>query len=230
LKDVQNGKFHDLVGEVVKIWDSNHVIDMYISDYTFNPLLYDYKDNGNVADDGRDGDPYGYTDSMKPKRNWRGPWGKHTICVALFDPHAAYVRREVKEGDFVRVHNARCFVKDNSPLQARLHEDRRHPDQVDVAKLSHQHDLYKAVITLKEEYWQARGSKGKTSGSKQEKKKKRKQKKKEEDKERDAREKETTAADGQDRVDDNPMFVEETRDKLNKKGSLFAISRKSVLC
>jgi hypothetical protein len=218
LKDIQEGKFHDLAGEVIKMYDAGNVIDMYISDYTFNPLLYDYKENGSAGGDGREGDPYGYIESVKSKRKWQGPWGKHTICVALFEPHASYARREVNEGDFVRVHNARCFVKDNAPLQARLHEDKRHPDQIDLAKLSYQHDLYRAVATLKDEYWQAKGIKGKTSGSKQEKKKK---KRKRQQEEKEAMEREAVAAgtiEQQDGAEDNPMFVEETRDKFNKKG------------
>jgi hypothetical protein len=217
VKDIEIGRFHDLAGEVIKIYDAGHVVDLYISDYTFNPLLFDYKDNNDTGA-GRDGDPYAYTDTLKQKRKWQGPWGRHTICIALFEPHASYCRREIKEGDFARIRNARCFMKDGTPLQARLHEDKRHPDQVDIAKLSHTQDVYKAVVQLKEKYWETRDSKGKTSGSRAEKKKRKKLRK--EQGEREAKEKEAAAGAEQDDMDDNPMFVEETRDKFNKKGML----------
>lgn len=216
LKDVQCDRFHDLVGEVLKIWDNGHVIDLYISDYTFNPMLFDYKENV-PNNDGRDGDPHGYADSIKPKKQWQGPYGKHTICVALFEPHASFARREIRVGDFVKARNARCHVKGGN-LQASLHEDRMHPDQVDLSKLSYTHDLYKLVNTAKEAYMESRNAKPKTSGSKQEKKKKRQ-------KDQKAKEKaaaEAAAKDVDEKAEDEEMeadglFVEDSRDKLNPK-------------
>jgi hypothetical protein len=219
LKDVQCDKFHDLAGEVLKIWDNGHVIDMYISDYTFNPLLFDYKENGG-DNDGRDGDPYNYTGTLKPKRQWQGPFGKHTICVALFEPHASFVRREITEGDFVKARNARCHVKGGN-LQASLHEDRMHPDQVDVSKLSYTHELYKLVNTAKDAYMESRNAKPKTSGPKAPKRKRQKDKKA---KEKAAAEAAARHVDAVEDVEDEPMegdglFVEDLRDKLNPKST-----------
>jgi hypothetical protein len=224
LKDIQPGKFHDLAGEVLKIWESNHVVDVYISDYTFHPQLYEYKEN-TAEGEGREGDPYNYVDSAGPKRKWKGPWGKHTICIGVFDPHASYVRREIQEGDFVRVHNARCFVKDGGNLQARLHGDYKHPDQIDVAKLPYTNHLYKEINEAKEKYWQSR--KPKNVGSRQEKKKNRRKERERLEKEKEKLKAQIAAReakggdDGDVEMGDEGLFVpEDPRDKLNPKGMI----------
>jgi hypothetical protein len=223
LKDIRPDTFHDLTGEVLKIWDAGHVVDLYISDYTFNPLLFDYKENDPAAD-GRDGDPYGYADSTRPKRKWAGPWGRHTICIGLFDPHAAYVRGNIKEGDFVRVHNARCVVRDGS-LSAKLHEDRRHPDQVDVTKLTYASPLYKEVNVQKEAYWEERRPKNVNAGSKAEKRKKKRERERLEKEKRESgqnisMEEASAGAHKENDEEEQGLFVpENSTDKINPKGN-----------
>ena len=216
LKDVKIDSFHDLAGEVVKKWDNNsHVLDLYITDYTFNAQLFDYKENGEEPTDGRDGDPYGYTNTIKPKPNWKGPWGKHTICISMWEPHASYTNREIHEGDIVKVRNARCHVK-NGRLQASLHQDRQYLDRVDVTKLSNSHELYQMVQLAKEEYW--RGKMKPKNMAKAEKKKRSKDRKRKRELE-EAEGREDEAPKKAPFAEDDSLFVPDHKDKVNPKGA-----------
>ena len=223
LKDIRVDTFHDLVGEVRKMWDQNYVIDVYITDYTFNAQLFDYKENGEEPDEGREGDPYGYTNAIKPQRQWQGPWGKHTILVSVWEPHANFVRNEIREGEIIKLSNVRCHVK-GGLLQGSLHEDRSHPDRVGASKLSYTHEQAQMVNAAKDEYWAARSEPKNMPKAQMKKEKKEKRKREKERREAEeerarkkAREQEADEAEG------DGLFVEDTKDKLNPRGNILLI-------
>lgn len=107
LKDVENEKFYNILGQVVRMFDSGgDRMTIYLSDYTANTNFYNYAWGGDGSAAGRDGDEYGYIKNKKKEdKQWPGPFGKMTIQMTLFDGHAAYVRNEVKDDQWVFLSN-----------------------------------------------------------------------------------------------------------------------------
>lgn len=176
LKDMQNGTFVSLVGEVRKIWGGMHGTQMYLTDYTSNSLLFEYKSDDGQAE-GQDGDSHGYLSNVQ-KRGWKGPFGKMTIQISLWPPHDYFVNTEVVEGDIVLVRNMHIAFQ-GKYLEGKLHTDRRFPQQVDVRKIPSSDPL---VVAMKDR--QAQYEKEKLTAenklpaqSRAEKKKKRKMRK-----------------------------------------------------
>lgn len=81
-------EFADLLGEVRRIWLDTNPIELRMTDYTENPLLFDYQDIP------QHGDPYGYV----KRAPLDCPPGKMTIRINMWDEHAAYTRELVKNG------------------------------------------------------------------------------------------------------------------------------------
>lgn len=140
VKDVQDRMFCDLVGQVVKIYPSNGVVELYITDYTSNSLLFNYA--------------WGHGDdetSTLPK--WRGPLGKHTLTVSLFPPHSYYAQGNVKEDQYVFLRNTRIKYSQDSKLEGSLHTDSRNPDRVDITIIRDTNDdRVKDLLRRKLEY------------------------------------------------------------------------------
>ncbi|QDS77248.1 hypothetical protein FKW77_003352 [Venturia effusa] len=175
LKDVQNGTYVSLVGEVRKLWGNMHGTQMYLTDYTSNSLLFDYKpDNGQAV--GQDGDDHGYLSNVQ-KRGWKGPFGKMTIQISLWPPHDSFVNTQVVEGDIVLVRNVHVAFQ-SKYLEGKLHTDRQFPQQVDVRKIPSNDPL---VVAMKDRQTKYEAQKlaaesRKPAQSKAEKKKRRKEK------------------------------------------------------
>jgi protection of telomeres protein 1 len=108
LKDIKVHNFYDLIGEVIRVYEIDGRVTMYISDYTAHSLFYN-----NVWGDGeednssmRDGDQYGYTKSRKKvQSDWPGPYGKLSLQLTIYDSHAAFIREKVKNGDWLLLKN-----------------------------------------------------------------------------------------------------------------------------
>lgn len=135
IKDIQLNIFADLVCQVVKIWDDNGIVMLYVTDYTANEHLFDYsKTPGDTGDAGRDGDAYGYAGGSKNSlpKDWKGPLGKRTLTVNLFAPHAQYALEHVKLLSFVSLQNVQ--IKANRKIAAQLEgavrTDSRYPEKV----------------------------------------------------------------------------------------------------
>lgn len=206
LKDARADKYYDLVGEVRKSYDSRNCIELYISDYTDNSLLFDYKDKVDDTTEGRDGDPNGYITSVG-KHAWPGPFGKMTIQITLWEPHADFARNNIKEGDIVYIRNALCRFR-NSFLQAGLHEDKKYHEEVNIRKLGNSNPLAKNVINRREQYYLARDKVvPQPMSNAQKKKQAKKLRKLAEAKAEQIQEREGSADD---------MFVPEARDTMNK--------------
>lgn len=140
VKDVKDQMFCDLVGQVIKTFPSNGVVELYITDYTSNGLLYNY--------------PWGHNDdetSALPK--WRGPLGKHTLTVSLFPPHSYYAQSNVVEDQYVFLRNTRIKYSQTGKLEGTLHTDRRYPDRVDITIIRDTNDdRVKDLLRRKLEY------------------------------------------------------------------------------
>ena len=136
IKDIGPKQYVDLVGEIVKFYPGMGEIDIYITDYTENSLLYLYQSPERLSKgDGRDGDVYNYT-SNQPKKQWQGPFGQMTLPVRLWYPHSDWARGNIQEGDFVFLRNVHIKYSQNEKLEGALHQDLKFPDQVDVRKLA----------------------------------------------------------------------------------------------
>ncbi|KAK8249220.1 hypothetical protein IWZ00DRAFT_321210 [Phyllosticta capitalensis] len=153
LKDcTQNNKFHDLVVEVRKIFQSSYDrCEIYVTDYTENPRFFSY--DRQPEQNGREGDIFGHLDSTLDK-NWSGPWGQHTMLVMLFEPHAAHSMRTVRQGDIVHLKNVR--IKEDpkqSKLEGVMHQDRRFPNRSDVIKPNQPDARMVELENRKRKYW-----------------------------------------------------------------------------
>lgn len=129
LKDVKDGSFHDIIGEVKKIYGPGFdMVTIYFTDYTAHAQFYNYTLPGmsDVATEGRDGDDFGYI-KAKPKdeeKDWKGPFGKMTIQLTVFDQHADFVRAKVKEGQWLRLTNVQFVRSKTGLLEGKLRGDR----------------------------------------------------------------------------------------------------------
>ena len=93
--------FANLLGEVRKLFSNDYRVELQLTDYTHHPLLYNYSIG---CDENRvEGDEFGYT--LDKKSWWPGPWGQMTIQINLWDAHASFARKDVKEGAYVFLQN-----------------------------------------------------------------------------------------------------------------------------
>jgi protection-of-telomeres protein 1 len=173
LKDIKDGTYVTLVGEVRKLWGNLHGTQMYLTDYTSNSLLFDYKSNDGQAE-GQDGDTHGYLANTQ-RRGWGGPFGRMTIQITLWPPHDSFVNIEVVEGEIVLVRNVHITFR-NKYLEGKLHTDRRFPQKVDVRKIPQADPLVLALEARKADYEDHKlAAENKRPSHKAEKKKRRKQ-------------------------------------------------------
>ena len=153
IKDVVIDVFYDVVGQVIKIFPANGCVELYISDYTSNSLLYNYEwGQGDGEALSRDGDEYGYAPRTSSRRKWPGPFGKMTLTVTLWPPHSYFAQGNVKELDFVFLRNMRVKQSRDAKLEGSLHSDRRWPDRVDITVLDKDDDRVKDVLRRKLDY------------------------------------------------------------------------------
>ncbi|KXH55053.1 telomere-binding alpha subunit central domain-containing protein [Colletotrichum salicis] len=130
LKGVRDGKFHDLIVRVVRDpYDSGDKVTLYVSDYTENSGFFHYTNKHLDAGGGRDGDPYGYTHGKTRKSDsslqWEGPFGKQTMQITCWHPHATVIRERIKKDDWVRLSNVQIKYGSNGHnLEGFLREDR----------------------------------------------------------------------------------------------------------
>ena len=157
LKKLAVDGFFDLTGQVIKIFPIGDRLELYLSDYTSNPFLFDYKY--------QDIDPL----MSDLTRKWPGPFGQRTIQVTLWRPHAGWTCANVTEHDFVMLRNVRTKYNENGTkrLEGILHTDRYNMDRVNVTKLPRDDDFVKDVLrnkrTYEEHFARQHGSKKRSS-------------------------------------------------------------------
>ena len=126
LQNVREAKFCDLIVQVIKDpWDEQDMMTMWITDYTENDKFYPYSwDGGNRSGGGEYGRNL-YTAVNGLSREWPGPFGRRSMQISCWDPHAQYIRENVKAGDWVRLLNVHIkFGRNGSNLEGFLHADR----------------------------------------------------------------------------------------------------------
>ena len=155
LKDLQVGTYSDLVGQVVKVYLAHNRVELYLTDYTTNPLLWLYEwGQDNDDESGRDGDMYNYAPRSSSTKKWPGPFGKMTLTVTLWPPHSYFAQESLKEHDFVHLRNTHIKWSKDSKIEGALHSDQRYPDRVDVTILKNNEadDRVKDVVRRKRDY------------------------------------------------------------------------------
>lgn len=125
--------FADICGQVVKKFYTDRGTELYITDYTENKEMFFYAPPEMLAQEGRDGDDYGY--AAGTKKQWPGPYGRLVLKVNTKHPHATFARDSVNEGDFVFLKNVKMkIMADGAKLEADMWPDDRNPDKVQIEK------------------------------------------------------------------------------------------------
>ena len=153
VKDVKVDTFYNLVGQVVRLYPSNDRVELYVTDYTRNCLVWDYPEPDDENGTGREGDGFNYTAGGNKK--WNGPYGTMTLTVTLWGNNAYFVQQNLKENDFVHLRNVHIKWSKDAKVEGALHTDRRYPDRIDVTVLKNVDgdDRVKDVLRRKRDYW-----------------------------------------------------------------------------
>ena len=152
IKDIKVETYYDLVGQVVKVYPHNNRVELYMTDYTSNSLLFNYEwGQDDVDGSGREGDVYNYAPRQCTTRKWPGPPGYRTLTVTLFPPHSYFAQQTLKETSFVYLRNVHVKWSKDSKIEGVLHSDRRYPDRIDIAVLdpNERDDRVKDVLRRK---------------------------------------------------------------------------------
>lgn len=151
VKDLRLDTFHDIVGQVAKLYQDNDRSELYLSDYTSSELLWNYVDPKQQIEN--EGNRW-VSDTLE-NRDWPGPWGKMTLSVTLWSPHSYFANANVKLGDFVHLRNVHVKFSRDAKMEGVLHTDRWYPDRTDVTILKNYEndDQVKDVLRRKRDYW-----------------------------------------------------------------------------
>jgi protection-of-telomeres protein 1 len=157
VKDVVVDGFYNLIVQVIKMYSLDGRMTLHVSDYTEHINNYNYhRDLNDLAAEAvaRDGDEFGYSGRSRSKtdKSWSGPWGKLTLQLTLFSPHAGYAQDNVREGDWVHVENARIKINSLGNIEAVVHTDQRYLDKITVSVLDEKDDRTKDARRRKREY------------------------------------------------------------------------------
>ncbi|RYP59754.1 hypothetical protein DL769_008422 [Monosporascus sp. CRB-8-3] len=135
LNNVQDGRFYDVIVQVVKDpFDQLDKMNFWITDYTENERFFLYSWDGANKADGVNYDQNMYTTLHNgSSRNWPGPFGKRSMQISCWEPHATFVRDNVKAGNWVRLRNLHVrFGHNSANLEGFLHADRDFSGKIQV--------------------------------------------------------------------------------------------------
>lgn len=126
LEHVREGKFYDLVVQVVREpYDLVDKATVWITDYTENETSFP------MTAGCEESDPYNYTPakttnaSQSSTSAFQGPYGKRCMQLTCFETHAAFVKRWVHQGAYVRLKNIQIKYGHNGQyLEGFLRQDR----------------------------------------------------------------------------------------------------------
>ncbi|KAJ5558969.1 hypothetical protein N7461_002941 [Penicillium sp. DV-2018c] len=157
IEAAEANKLCQLLGQVVKIntYDSEKTL-LYLTDYTENESLKNRKKPGDDGDDsGPEGDRFNFI--SRRGKDWPGPWGRLTIQVALWEPHASFARENIQTGDIVLLTYTR-IKQGQYGIEASVHEDRKYPEKIHVRKLTGGGDeRVQALMERRTAYWKIHG-------------------------------------------------------------------------
>ena len=144
IKDLQVDKFYDIVGQVVKSYANNNRLEMYVTDYTSNKLLYrhdwDKEENNN------------YSSSISKSKKWPGPYGQLTLMTTLWPPHSDFADGSIKPGHFVFMQNVHIKFDRDGKMEGAIHEDRYYRSKVLIRVLNDDDERVRNVLRRKKEY------------------------------------------------------------------------------
>ncbi|KAI0458009.1 hypothetical protein F5B21DRAFT_462564 [Xylaria acuta] len=127
LEHLVDGKFCDVIVNVVKApFEEMEKTTLWVSDYTENDSFHKFSWDGAKQLGEGHGGPYGYLDTdMHAATKWAGPFGRRSMQVTCFEPHASHVNSEVQLDQWIRIRNLRVkFGTNGLNLEGVLHEDR----------------------------------------------------------------------------------------------------------
>ncbi|KAB8343040.1 hypothetical protein FH972_022634 [Carpinus fangiana] len=116
IKDAVEGKFHDLIGQVVKIFHAGSsfhgdFVDLHLTDFTQRSGLHDY--------------------DAASARDWPGPYGRYTIKIECHEPHGSWIMNSVVPGDLLGLLNVRVkWNRDATFIEGNLFPDLRYPKKI----------------------------------------------------------------------------------------------------
>ncbi|KAI1330145.1 hypothetical protein F5Y16DRAFT_47134 [Xylariaceae sp. FL0255] len=124
LDKVIEGTFCDVIVNVVKEpYDEGEKTTMWVSDYSENDDFFKFAWDGPKQPGGRD-------NNMESSSKWTGPYGKRSIQVTCFEPHASFVNAEVHIDQWLRLRNLHIKLGNNRcNLEGVLHQDRQFGDR-----------------------------------------------------------------------------------------------------
>ncbi|KAJ3567378.1 hypothetical protein NPX13_g6788 [Xylaria arbuscula] len=125
LNKISDGKFYDVIVNVVKApFDDMGKTTLWVSDYTENDTFHKYSWDGQHTD-------------IHTTTKWAGPFGRRSMQVTCFEPHASQVKTEVQLGQWIRIRNLRIkYGRNGLNLEGVLHEDREFKrNQIEILKL-----------------------------------------------------------------------------------------------
>ncbi|OKL57574.1 hypothetical protein UA08_07010 [Talaromyces atroroseus] len=160
IKNLSMDTFVDLTVHVVKTWYQDDRVHLYVTDYTVNKSLFDYRDKSDDdadGDGGTFGDEFGFmTRNTREKRTWEGPMGRMTVQVTLWDPHSTYAKENVREDSYVALSNVRVKTdKMNGIMEGVMHTDKKFPHKLGIRILDEDDDepRFADLKKRKREYW-----------------------------------------------------------------------------
>ncbi|KAG7127840.1 Protection of telomeres protein 1 like [Verticillium longisporum] len=126
LEHIREGRFYDLVVQVVREpYDLVDKATVWITDYTENETFFP------MTAGCEESDPYNYTPakstdvSQSSTSAFEGPYGKRCMQLTCFETHAAFIKRWVRQGAYVRLKNIQIKYGHNGQnLEGFLRQDR----------------------------------------------------------------------------------------------------------
>ncbi|KAJ6144759.1 hypothetical protein N7470_008654 [Penicillium chermesinum] len=155
VKDAIIGTFGQFIGQVIKDNDfDSERVTLWMTDYTSHESLTDYTKE---EIGGQEGDPHGYL-TPKYAKKWPGPWGKMTVPVTLWEPHASWARQNVKPGNIILLTYVRPKDNGYGGMEFAVSTDKKFPDKIHVQLTSPDYDeRARELIQRRKEYWKVHG-------------------------------------------------------------------------
>jgi protection-of-telomeres protein 1 len=162
LKDLQDGRFSDLVVQVVKDpYDLGDKITLWVSDYTENPSFFNQSVSLEAVNGIAHADPYGYgtngEDAASSHTGWTGPFGKRSLQITCWEPHATAIRNcKISQGSWVAIRNVQIKLGHNyGNLEGYLRGDLNSPLKIGISPLDirgEPDERFKAAVRRKKDY------------------------------------------------------------------------------
>ncbi|OAA77552.1 telomere-binding alpha subunit central domain protein [Akanthomyces lecanii RCEF 1005] len=142
LRDVACDRFVDVIAEVVKQpYDLGDKFTLWISDYTehanfFNFIMEDLDSHT------RPGPRNSAVGSNAADSDWCGPYGKHSLQITCWEPHAAAIRaNNISVGSWVFIKNLQIkYGRNSSNLEGFLRGDQEFHSKINISVLENLDD------------------------------------------------------------------------------------------